>query len=226
MAKGQWMIFCRVCGAYALGPPHGTTCLDCLEEGYKWCSKCDTVQTSDEFHRRPDSGGLMSSCKECYGTKRNKDQRRRSVEDSAYREERNAQSARSKSRSYATPEGRARAVKYSHDYRMKLRGTYTVDEWFSCLEAFNYACAYCGTEHNITTDHIVAVSKGGWNYAFNLAPACNSCNSSKGASDVVEWYSKQPFYDETRLRNIHKRYRALQQQLLAKKGVINNDGAK
>lgn len=214
MAKGEWTITCMVCGKLALGPPHSTTCFDCLDAGYKWCSKCGVTKTTANFHVRTDSGGLMSSCIECYSNKRREGQAERVATVPGYKEKRNDASRACKERIASTPEGRARNVMYSHNYHNNLRGTYTVEEWMACLEAFDYKCAYCASTHNLTVDHIVAVSKGGYNYAFNLTVACGSCNSSKGASDVVEWYSKQPFYSEENLRNIHKRYRVKQQEFI------------
>lgn len=52
---------------------------------------------------------------------------------------------------------------------------------------FDYRCAYCGFRLKLTLDHVVPVSKGGRDIESNLVPACQSCNSSKGAKDVDEW---------------------------------------
>jgi 5-methylcytosine-specific restriction endonuclease McrA len=46
-------------------------------------------------------------------------------------------------------------------------------------------CAYCGillTVNSFTVDHIIARAKGGKDTLDNLAIACRSCNSSKGAN--------------------------------------------
>lgn len=53
-------------------------------------------------------------------------------------------------------------------------------------------------------DHIVPISKGGKTTTDNIIPACSSCNSSKQAEDVVEWYTKQVFYNKDRLESIIK----------------------
>jgi 5-methylcytosine-specific restriction endonuclease McrA len=54
------------------------------------------------------------------------------------------------------------------------------------LEVTNGACIYCG-EPATTFDHIVAVRHGGRTIPGNMAPACRSCNSSKGTKDVFAW---------------------------------------
>jgi len=48
-------------------------------------------------------------------------------------------------------------------------------------------CAYCGSSENITVAHVVPRSRGGKHQQDNLAPACLSCNSSKGARTLDEW---------------------------------------
>ncbi len=47
-------------------------------------------------------------------------------------------------------------------------------------------CAYC-EKTGTTWDHIVPLTKGGSNLPENLAPACKSCNSSKGAKLLADW---------------------------------------
>jgi 5-methylcytosine-specific restriction endonuclease McrA len=48
-------------------------------------------------------------------------------------------------------------------------------------------CAYCGSTEDIEIDHIIPLSRGGKHEPDNLAPACRSCNRSKGAKLVSEW---------------------------------------
>jgi hypothetical protein len=50
------------------------------------------------------------------------------------------------------------------------------------------ACVYCGATENLTTDHIIPLSKGGIDIPANTVLACSTCNSSKGGRDVFEWY--------------------------------------
>lgn len=48
-------------------------------------------------------------------------------------------------------------------------------------------CVYCGGHAN-TVDHVQPLDRGGWEHESNLVPACKSCNSSKGASLLTEWF--------------------------------------
>jgi hypothetical protein len=52
-------------------------------------------------------------------------------------------------------------------------------------------CGYCGAQHFLSLDHLVPVSKGGPDTGDNVVWACRSCNSSKGARDLLEWYAKR-----------------------------------
>jgi len=49
------------------------------------------------------------------------------------------------------------------------------------------ACSYCGSRHNLAVDHLIPRKLGGADRGDNLVWACRTCNSSKGASDVLEW---------------------------------------
>lgn len=45
----------------------------------------------------------------------------------------------------------------------------------------NYTCRYCGSDDELTVDHIYPESKGGTREPENLQTLCRSCNSRKGA---------------------------------------------
>jgi len=49
------------------------------------------------------------------------------------------------------------------------------------------ACSYCGSHHHLAVDHLIPLKLGGEDRGDNLVWACRTCNSSKGASDVLEW---------------------------------------
>jgi 5-methylcytosine-specific restriction endonuclease McrA len=196
--KGVWLIHCNVCGLTGVaGPPHGTTCLACLEAGLKWCSSCHSIKSTADFYVRPDSGGLMSLCADCYKHKRNT-----SLKTDEFKEAKRVASRKCKQLKYATTNGRLKEIARCHERRAALTGTYTPEEWLNCLDFFSCSCAYCGEVHALTVDHITALSKGGPNTISNIVPACSRCNSSKNASEIVSWFTNQSFYEQIRLQRI------------------------
>lgn len=70
------------------------------------------------------------------------------------------------------------------------------------LSSYKGRCAYCGAQERLTIDHVLALSVGGLDEIANVVPACKSCNSKKGTSQVDLWYRSQPFYSEARWRAI------------------------
>lgn len=42
------------------------------------------------------------------------------------------------------------------------------------------SCAYCGSKHHLTLDHVLPKSRGGKSTWSNLVAACTKCNSKKG----------------------------------------------
>ena len=63
-------------------------------------------------------------------------------------------------------------------------------------------CAYCGSDKNLTIDHIVPRSKGGSDFTKNVLCACQSCNQDKGHTPVEDWYLSQEFFDVDRYEKI------------------------
>lgn len=71
------------------------------------------------------------------------------------------------------------------------------------LEVFDKECAYCGNISE-SLDHFIPIKKGGSNTIGNMLPACQSCNKSKAAKSVFDWYPLQPFYTRKRWKKILK----------------------
>ena len=44
----------------------------------------------------------------------------------------------------------------------------------------NFTCQYCGTNKDLTLDHVIPRSKGGKSAWNNLVTACKKCNAKKG----------------------------------------------
>ena len=72
----------------------------------------------------------------------------------------------------------------------------------SIKEKWNYECAYCGSEENLTLDHITPTSKGGSDRVTNVLCACHSCNHSKGHQMWSDWFLSQDFFDKEKLSKI------------------------
>lgn len=68
------------------------------------------------------------------------------------------------------------------------RGSWTWSEFMRIAKKFNYCCAYCGERpERLDPDHVVPLSRGGYDSPSNLLPACLMCNSSKCAMTLGEW---------------------------------------
>lgn len=94
---------------------------------------------------------------------------------------------------------------HAHKHRARKRSlphTLTHEQWKEILKHFDNSCAYCGSTKKLTQEHFIPVSKGGHYTKNNIIPACNSCNSSKCATDFDDWYPRQTFYSEERARKI------------------------
>jgi len=219
---------CEVCHKIKpFGNIQATTCKDCQDSGYKYCTRCKQIKPTTEFSWNKANQNYRAECKICYSRRGCESEKELYQTDRVYHLKRNANSAKSKKICFAKADYVERQKYYTrtHNYnarKMSNGGKHTTEEWLDCTQAFNNECAYCGTKHNLTRDHIIPLIKGGYNYIYNIVPACSSCNSSKQAHDIVEWYTKQPFYSEERLLNIHKWYRAKQKELLDKyRGELN-----
>jgi len=57
------------------------------------------------------------------------------------------------------------------------------------MEKCYYSCVECGSEENLSIDHIRPVAMGGTNEDGNLQVLCTSCNSSKGSK--LDWEGKE-----------------------------------
>ena len=56
---------------------------------------------------------------------------------------------------------------------------------------YSEVCAYCGSESDISIDHIIPKIANGSNSADNLVRSCKRCNSSKGGRDLLEWHYRR-----------------------------------
>ena len=71
-------------------------------------------------------------------------------------------------------------------------------------EEWDLECAYCGSDRNLTIDHIVPKAKGGTDFTENCLCACHSCNQDKGHTPMEDWYLSQEFFSIQRFDKIKK----------------------
>lgn len=71
-------------------------------------------------------------------------------------------------------------------------------------EQWNRQCAYCGSEENLTIDHVIPRSKGGADFTKNVVCCCQDCNQSKGHEHWKLWYVQQDFYSEEKFDKIEE----------------------
>jgi hypothetical protein len=80
------------------------------------------------------------------------------------------------------------------------------------------ACCYCGNRESLSIDHLIPTKRGGLDTGDNLVWACRSCNSSKCATDMLEWFiAKNEFPPLLLLR----RYLKLAIEVSRKMNVMN-----
>lgn len=76
---------------------------------------------------------------------------------------------------HAAIDVRARRVREAH-------GKHTDAEFRLVVWLFQNRCAYCQERFDeLTRDHVIPLLKGGSHSIENIVPACQSCNSRKGA---------------------------------------------
>tara|TARA_Y100000004_G_C8680823_1_gene313292 strand:+ start:152 stop:523 length:372 start_codon:yes stop_codon:yes gene_type:complete len=71
-------------------------------------------------------------------------------------------------------------------------------------EAWDHRCAYCGSDKELTIDHITPRSKGGADVTKNVVCACHDCNQDKAHTPMEEWYLSQEFFNMARYNRINE----------------------
>jgi hypothetical protein len=62
----------------------------------------------------------------------------------------------------------------------------------NALKAAWGSCAYCdAVDKPRQRDGVIAISRGGRHTLNNIAPACRSCNASKGNEEVTTWLRRR-----------------------------------
>lgn len=66
------------------------------------------------------------------------------------------------------------------------------EDWNRLVRRHDGKCAYCGAIATLTRDHVVPISRGGWDAIGNILPACFPCNASKCDDLLVYWLRRIP----------------------------------
>lgn len=71
--------------------------------------------------------------------------------------------------------------------KAKAAGTHTADQVKARFDYYGSKCIYCGSDENLQIEHRIPLARGGSDWSANLAPACKSCNCSKGTKTETEF---------------------------------------
>lgn len=71
-------------------------------------------------------------------------------------------------------ESKARRKEYIRSLREEAS-----DKRWTIYVRDGFKCRHCGSQWNLSIDHITPISKGGWSDDENLQTLCRSCNSKK-----------------------------------------------
>jgi len=170
----------------------------------KICSKCNIEQPTENFDKgKSRKDGLHHWCKTChkeyykanreriaeyydanrerkaeYDKEHYKANRERKLEHYKANRERNLSYAKEY---YKTPSGKA--ARKNANYKRRAKNKEALGKITPAVVEHLYRlyprCLCCGTEDNLSIDHIIPLSKGGSNHLDNLQVLCRSCNSSK-----------------------------------------------
>ena len=92
-----------------------------------------------------------------------------------------------------TPRGRMISRVVSQRRRIRFneaRGTFTTEQLLAKFDAHGWCCYLCRValdSKTVRIEHRIPLSRGGTNWIANIAPACESCNSSKGSMTEKEY---------------------------------------
>lgn len=79
-----------------------------------------------------------------------------------------------------------RNIENTRRTRIKNNGSFLIRDSF-LQNLYNSPCLNCGSNKNITMDHVIPIARGGRHSEGNLQPLCNRCNSSKKNKLMSEW---------------------------------------
>lgn len=183
----------------------------------KVCTKCKRELTFNNFDKAKNGkNGLKAECKECKKQYYEDNKEILTEKKKQYRQEHLEQSKQYCRENKETLAEYLKQYQKEHleEYRVRnqrrnarkrlLPSSLTIQQWEEIKEHFNNECAYCGKELPLAQEHVIPLSKGGEYTHNNIICACGSCNSSKGAKLLNDWYPQHEYYSNKRENKILK----------------------
>ena len=172
----------------------------------KQCSQCGQVKNIDQFFNRKQSrDGRTPHCKQCgiAATSKWKKSNKQAVKLSGRRSYlKNRELFLEKQKTWRK-QNPARAAEIRKkwqvsnrpkcaNYQLIRRTQKRQNGVFLILprelkRLYSSPCRMCGTQKDITADHVIPIRRGGRHSIGNLQPMCKACNSSKSDKFMVEW---------------------------------------
>jgi 5-methylcytosine-specific restriction endonuclease McrA len=79
-------------------------------------------------------------------------------------------------------------------------------------------CCYCGSNERLSIDHMIPQNRGGLDIGENMVWACRPCNSSKSATDMLEWFKRKGHFPPLLLL---RRYLKVVHQYCSEQGLLD-----
>lgn len=95
-----------------------------------------------------------------------------------------------RSRVRSLPEVKRARLHYEHLRRInqeKQIGVVPVDYWEILISVFGNRCLECGSDDQLTLDHVIPLSKGGMHCISNFQILCHLCNARKGNRNMNDY---------------------------------------
>ena len=100
----------------------------------------------------------------------------------------------------------------------KISWSGAIREYVRDLER-DKVCIYCGSEKDLSVDHLIPRSRNDPDIGDNAILACRRCNSSKGDKGVFEWYGIERRNELPRI--VEGKYLKLLYNIHKKNGTLN-----
>lgn len=165
----------------------------------KFCPKCGENLPASAFYKdKSRRDGLQSRCRVCQKAwhEANPGYKRAWLES-------NQEKDRAYQKTYrkANPEVYKAANHRRRARELNAEGDHNSAQATARTAVHGDSCIYCASTKDLHLDHIKPLSKGGSNWAANLAPACATCNKSKNdkwGEDLLRWVEQNCTVERTR----------------------------